>query len=285
MNHDGTPDDVEARDLYIDLMKRVVDQIYADDPLGKYVFYHRGRKRGPAVKNWAVAALEKFLWKRKIRLVTPYSFPGVDDFSALSASEIDSLNDVGAYWPARAHSMIGRRRLENLRHCAETVLQENVPGDMIETGVWRGGACIFMRAILKGIRRPQAQQHGLPTHSPAFRRPIRIPIKTMPAISSTPSPISGHLTQSRGEEFRVLDGLLDNQVQFLEGWFKDTLHKAPIEQLAVLRLDGDMYESTIQALDALYGRLSVGGIRHRRRLFPETLRKGCARLPGPLRHH
>ena len=54
-------------------------------------------------------------------------------------------------------------------------------------------------------------------------------------------------------------GLLDDQVRFLSGWFKDTLHNAPIDRIAVLRLDGDLYESTIQALDALYSRLSPGG--------------------------
>ena len=54
-------------------------------------------------------------------------------------------------------------------------------------------------------------------------------------------------------------GLLDERVRFLEGWFADTLPSAPIERLAVLRLDGDLYASTMQALDALYDRLSVGG--------------------------
>ena len=54
-------------------------------------------------------------------------------------------------------------------------------------------------------------------------------------------------------------GLLDDQVRFLPGWFKDTLPDAPIDRIAVLRLDGDLYESTIQALDALYPRLSPGG--------------------------
>ncbi|PLV44243.1 macrocin-O-methyltransferase, partial [Mycobacterium tuberculosis variant microti OV254] len=54
-------------------------------------------------------------------------------------------------------------------------------------------------------------------------------------------------------------GLLDDQVRFVPGWFKDTLANAPIEQISVLRLDGDLYESTIQALDALYPRLSSGG--------------------------
>src|SRR5581483_977294 len=54
-------------------------------------------------------------------------------------------------------------------------------------------------------------------------------------------------------------GLLDDRVRFLEGWFCDTLPSAPIERLALLRLDGDLYESTMDALVALYDRLSVGG--------------------------
>ena len=54
-------------------------------------------------------------------------------------------------------------------------------------------------------------------------------------------------------------GLLDEQVLFLEGWFKDTLPDAPIDKLAVMRLDGDMYGSTMEALTNLYPKLSRGG--------------------------
>ncbi len=54
-------------------------------------------------------------------------------------------------------------------------------------------------------------------------------------------------------------GLLDNQVQFLVGWFKDTLPTAPIKQLSILRLDGDLYESTSHALQNLYPKLTPGG--------------------------
>ena len=48
-------------------------------------------------------------------------------------------------------------------------------------------------------------------------------------------------------------------MRFLKGWFRDTLSKAPIERLAVLRMDGDLYESTLDALTALYPKLSRGG--------------------------
>jgi O-methyltransferase len=54
-------------------------------------------------------------------------------------------------------------------------------------------------------------------------------------------------------------GLLDDQVRFLQGWFADTLPTAPIDQLAVLRLDGDMYGSTLDALEPLYPKVSPGG--------------------------
>jgi len=54
-------------------------------------------------------------------------------------------------------------------------------------------------------------------------------------------------------------GLLDDQVKFLKGYFIDTLPKAPIERLAVLRVDGDLYESVKQTLDYMYPKVSPGG--------------------------
>ena len=54
-------------------------------------------------------------------------------------------------------------------------------------------------------------------------------------------------------------GLLGENVKFLKGWFKDTLAVAPIGQLAILRLDGDLYESTMDALVPLYDKVSRGG--------------------------
>ena len=61
---------------------------------------------------------------------------------------------VGVDWPSRAHTMIGVRRLDNIQYCAEQVLADDIPGDFLEAGVWRGGACIFMRAVLEahGVR-------------------------------------------------------------------------------------------------------------------------------------
>jgi O-methyltransferase/8-demethyl-8-(2,3-dimethoxy-alpha-L-rhamnosyl)tetracenomycin-C 4'-O-methyltransferase len=137
------------------------------------------------------------------------------------------------------------------------VLLDGVEGDLIETGVWRGGACILMKGILEAYgddaRRVFVADSfaGLPPPDP----------ENFPADAGDPLHTLTDLQVSRADvenNFRRF-GLLDERVVFLEGWFKDTLPYAPIDQLAVLRLDGDMYESTIEALDALYHKVSYGG--------------------------
>ena len=67
------------------------------------------------------------------------------------------------------------------------------------------------------------------------------------------------ISQQEVEANFAVYGLLDEQVRFLKGWFKDTLPTAPIEKLAILRLDGDMYQSTMDGLENLYGKVSPGG--------------------------
>jgi O-methyltransferase len=132
-----------------------------------------------------------------------------------------------------------------------------VPGDLIETGVWRGGSTILMRAVLEayGVRDRRVwvadSFAGLPPPSPEkYPADLGDTFHTYPELA-----VSLEKVQANFAKY----GLLDGQVRFLEGWFKDTLPGAPIERLAVARLDGDMYESTMDALVALYPRLSIGG--------------------------
>ena len=64
-----------------------------------------------------------------------------------------ALRAQGRDWPLEAVTMVGTKRLENLESCCCTALQEEVPGDFVETGVWRGGCGILMRAVPGGNRR------------------------------------------------------------------------------------------------------------------------------------
>ena len=61
--------------------------------------------------------------------------------------------------------------------------------------------------------------------------------------------------QSNFEKF----GLFDDQVVLLKGWFKDTMPLVPSDRIAILRLDGDLYESTIIPLMHLFDKVSTGG--------------------------
>ena len=167
------------------------------------------------------------------------------------------MRRLGRDWLSLSFSMIGSVRMRNLRYACETVLLDGVEGDFIETGVWRGGACILMRGILEAYgddtRRVFVADSfaGLPPPDP----------ENFSADAGSRLHTFNQLKVSRADvedNFRRF-GLLDGRVVFIEGWFKDTLPDAPINQLAVLRLDGDMYESTIEALSALYHKVSYGG--------------------------
>ncbi len=157
-------------------------------------------------------------------------------------------------WPL---TMIGSQRLDNVEACARSVLEEGIPGDFIETGVWRGGTTIFMRGILRA--------YGV-----TDRR-----IYVADSFEGVPPPDTTSYPADRGSPFHLWPGLavdlpavkdnfarfdlLDDQVEFVEGWFRDTLPALRGRTWAIVRLDGDLYESTMDALVNLYDDLSVGG--------------------------
>lgn len=162
----------------------------------------------------------------------------------------------GGDWPANAKTMIGYKRLSNIEDCLRIIKAESIAGDLIETGVWRGGAVIFMKAVLNELNITDKNVwladsfQGLPKPKDKF-----------PADQVSDLHKQRILKVSRKEvedNFRLYD-LFDDKVKFLEGWFDEVLPNAPIEKLSLLRLDGDLYESTSIALENLYPKLTIGG--------------------------
>lgn len=165
---------------------------------------------------------------------------------------------TGMDWPMVAHTMVGLERLENIHDLLERVHTEQVPGDVIETGVWRGGVCIFMRAFLLA--------YGV-TDRKVW---VADSFEGIPVTDESSHPMDFGMSLHRFNEILGVQldevkqnfgayNLLDDQVEFLPGWFRDTLPAAPIKQLSIMRLDGDLYESTTDALVNLYPKLSPGG--------------------------
>lgn len=216
---------------YIDLLKGALTaSIYEESSWSSSAL----AKRGP--RQW----LHHVLAKASLLLVRTRPFDS-------------KARQEGRDWPLFGYSMAGHARMDNVQQCVETVLREHIPGDLIETGAWRGGMTIFMRALLK--------VHGDETRS----------VWVADSFEGLPVPknsddgwdysqvdylkVSLEQVQSNFKRF----DMLDNRVRFLKGWFCDTLPNAPIDRLAILRLDGDMYSSTRDALVNLYHRVSPGG--------------------------
>jgi hypothetical protein len=244
---------MDARTLYIDLLKNTLSfALWPEPPVPiQHSFYFRH----PLRKKLA-QMVGRFFSKRGLVL------SGIPRFT-------EEQRRTGRIWPGYAHSMIGRPRLDNIQFCVETVLKDGVSGDFIETGVWRGGSCILMKGIL--------DVNGV-TNRKVF---------VADSFAGLPPPDGEKYPADKGDRHHEYDvlavsleqvranfaqyGVLDDNVVFLKGWFKDTLPVAPIEKLAVMRLDGDMYSSTIEALESLYPKLVPGGFC----IIDDYALKGC----------
>jgi len=244
---------MQPAQLYLDLLKKTLSYSLWQDP-GRPVesFLYKSPRYVKPLIRIAVPVLRK----ANLQLVRRLEYK-------------EDQREVGAIWPSQADTMIGMKRLNNIQFCVETVLQDQIPGDLIETGVWRGGASIFMRGVLAayGVRDKR--------------------IFVADSFQGLPKPELDRYPQDQGdllhtEEFLAVSqeqvaanfkkyGLLDDQVVFLKGWFKDTLPKAPIKEISVMRLDGDMYSSTMDALQALYPKLARGGFC----IIDDYALKGC----------
>lgn len=153
-----------------------------------------------------------------------------------------------------AYSMISKERMADLRRCCETAIDEGIPGAFVETGICRGGALMMMAGVAKvfgDVTRPIYgfdSFNGVPR--PYMEQDVGLNLFTFPELAVTRAQVE--------RNFRNLDLWGDN-IHLVEGWFKDTLAVTETGPIAVLRLDGDLYSSTLEALEALYPRLSPGG--------------------------
>jgi hypothetical protein len=164
---------------------------------------------------------------------------------------------VGADWPLNGLTMIGLVRLDDLQSCVESVVRDGVDGDLIEAGAWRGGATILMRAALDSLGVddrtvwvadsfqgfPESDQDGFPED------PKLDPLSRIDFLAARLEDVRAHFARFG----------LERGVEFVPGFFEDTLPRLQARRWALARLDGDTYESTWQALEALYPGLSRGG--------------------------
>lgn len=163
--------------------------------------------------------------------------------------------DSGEDWPSIAYSMIGAKRMHNLHTLSQKIIDDGIKGDFIECGVWRGGAAIMMQAVLNANNATDTRSLWLADSFEGLPAPT--------ATADDGYDVSGYDYLSVGEKV-VLEnferfGLLKANVKPIRGWFENTLPVAPIEKIALLRADADLYSSTIDIFDNLYHKVVPGG--------------------------
>lgn len=246
---------------YLQLLVRALSGELSDEVVFRNLDLQKAREQGQRFANlFSVEACQTILDQAEQEFAEQLTLRGT---TARDVLELDAeglfeyinwMNPIGS-----PHTMCGVTKLENVRFCVDSILQQGIPGDLIETGVWKGGMTVFMRGILKAHGCTDRNVwvadsfEGLPKPDPATHLKDAIFHYVLYPLHHLQIPID--YVEGLFQRY----GLLDGQVKFLKGWFRDTLPNAGIKKLALARLDGDLYESTRDALVHLYPLLSPGG--------------------------
>lgn len=237
----------EAARRYLNLLKHTItDYLRIDNPHASAMPIHNVRPT-TAVRRLRNRVLQNIVSTFGFSLVKPRR---------------DSLEDqrhkrkFGMDWPPLAETMVGLERLDNLEMIVSTIVEEKIPGDLLEAGVWRGGASIYLQALLTVLDARDRMIwlcdsfEGLPPPDPKFPADKGLNFNDYSVLAVSVETVK--------ENFHRYD-LFGNNLKFIKGFFKDTLHSVEVEQLSLLRLDGDLYSSTIETLEPLYDKVSSGG--------------------------
>lgn len=162
-------------------------------------------------------------------------------------------------------------KLKNWGYCTQKTKQEtidmtklvkNVDGDLVECGVAQGVQLALMYSAdntkkIWGFDSFEGIPHA--TH----------PLETQPAIGKVePKKVGEHL-QSTGVSSHSLENVKNDlkrwgvdieKIEFVKGWFENTMPKNKVKKISLLRLDGDMYMSTKVCLEHLFPKLQTGGV-------------------------
>lgn len=181
------------------------------------------------------------------------------------------------YKALRKNTMLNNTKLQNLVQQAAYLGENNIEGDIVECGVWRGGSAAFMAQTL--IENSDKRTLRLFDSFDDICEPSSIDgalaIKQVGGIHNAQGrlqPVKGFYKAhgvggpgNRKEVFTLLTetvGYPKELVKIYKGWFQNTLPKYSerIDKIALLFLDCDLYASISICLDFLYDKVVSNGI-------------------------
>jgi O-methyltransferase len=170
------------------------------------------------------------------------------------------------YETCKAFTMTSAHRMHALHEAVKYILAAKIPGDIVECGVWRGGSTMVAAMTLLAENSPTRDLYLYDTFE-GMSEPSEKDVTT-----------DGRAARERWEKsqqgdtnlwcYASLDDVKNNlartnypqqHLHFVQGKVEETIPKTIPEQIAILRLDTDWYDSTYHNLKYLYPRLNVGG--------------------------
>ena len=239
--------DTEVNLRYINLLKLVVTRYGLSSNFGEHIPTHEIITRTGfefRLKYYFLRAINKILARKNMSLT-----------AHISPQMVIGDREYGLSFPSEAETMVGVKRLENVIDLVNSTLERRISGDIVETGVWRGGVVILIQGILVANKMENFKKvyvcdsfEGLP--------------KQEHTLDKLAGMDNSHYLKVSLENVRnnfIKYDLLRENVIFVKGWFKDTLPRLEVDQICILRIDADFYDSTMEVLKNLYHKVTPGG--------------------------
>jgi len=193
------------------------------------------------------------LWLQKALKVTKIVAQTVEVRS--SKRFRDSWNALSLFVQVRDHTMVDVPRLKLLYELTKELDCQGIPGDLVTCGVYRGGSAAVLAGanIKSGVQRKSwlfDSFQGLP--EPTERD----------GFEAQETYYKGWCGAGEDEVRRLFArlGLMSSNVHIVRGWFEDTLPRAPLQQIALLHIDADWYDSMRICLTTLFDRVQPNGV-------------------------
>jgi len=208
-------------------------------------------------------------WMKCLETVAPHAITDKQKMKCLQPLADKVVKSV------EINSLVSLVRRTNTAALSLLALFDRVPGDFVETGVYMGSTSLIMAKVLHKYSArarllwsadsfqgfPEEDVIGMSAaHVHTSSQEAKEDIKGTPRVGYFGKKGAFYSARQVFEQNLAKYNFTDGQVHILQGWFNETLPKAPIRSVSFLRLDGDLFVSTWDALTALYDKVQPGGL-------------------------
>lgn len=171
-----------------------------------------------------------------------------------------TAEDIAIIRAVAPYTITSTERIHALIQAVRYIVNNNIPGDFVECGVWRGGSVMAMALTLLQLSRPERTLHLFDTFSgmpPPGEQDVDYLGRSARDILED---VRYSVSQEEVEATLHSTGYDRTKLRFVKGSVEETLPAEAPEAIALLRLDTDWYASIRHELTHLFPHLSPGGV-------------------------